>query len=208
MSRLVQQFQQFAGQGTRQIGRYFCIPATVSNALRVLGGADFTQERIRDEWYAHHGRIAEANLDEQMMGAGPNVIDVLRQRTDFSSRFDMESFDLPRELSLFDSGKADQTMTFVTKHVTQEHPVLVSTDRIPWEQGILSRLCCHMWLVLSVDTSGNRAIAHDPGTDVLFEVAIQMAVPLQMGTTVVGLEIGLRGRLTTSNYFCVAFWKR
>jgi hypothetical protein len=208
MSGLVQHFQQFAGQDTRQIGRYFCIPAVVSNALRILGGADFTQGRIRDEWYAHQGKTPEPNLDDQMVGAGPDVIKVLKMRTDFSHRFDTESFDLPREPSLFDAAKADQTVSFVKKHVTQEHPVLVSTDRIPWEEGLLTRLCCHMWLVLSVDTNGNRAIAHDPATDLLFEVPLHMAVPLQMGTTVVGLEIGLRGRLTTSNYFCVAFWKK
>lgn len=208
MSKLIDQFQRLVGQNTRQIGRFYCIPAVASNALRLLGGSEFTQEQIRDVWYDHHGKTLESSPDDQMKGAGPDVIRILKQKTDFSTRFDSESFDLPSEPSFFSAGKADQTIDFIVKHTSQEHPVLVSTDSIPWEQGILTRLCCHMWLVLGADKNNNMAVAHDPGNDQLFNVPIQMAVPVKMGASIAEIEIGLRGRLTTSNYFCTAFWKK
>ena len=203
---LTQEFQKLVGQNTRQIGRYYCIPAVVSNALRVLGGSDFTQEKIRDLWYAEHHRQVEPNPDHQMTGAGPDVIETLKKTTAFSGRFDSKSFDLPKAGSFFDSGKADQALDFIHQNSSQGHPVLVSTDAITWEQGIITRLCCHMWLILETNMTSNMAMAHDPGNDSLFQIPIQRAV--QVSGNVLPLEIGLRGRLTTSNYFCAAFWKK
>lgn len=202
MSQVSTNFQRILGQDTRQIGQNFCIPAVVSNALRILGGHEFTQEWIRDLWYVEQGRQLEPNPDDQMTGAGPDVIDSLKRTAEFSSRFDCESFELPKANSFFDSSKADQTLDFIARHTAQQHPVLVSTDSIPWEQGILNRFCCHMWLILEVDRTTNKAVAHDPSNDLLFDLPLHMAIDVKMASQVFQLEIGLRGRLTTNNFFC------
>jgi len=208
VNALVQEFQKFHGQDTRQIGKFFCIPAVVSNALRILGAPEFNQYRIRDEWYAMKGRTPEPTLDEQMKGAGPDVVDALKRNTDFPNRFETEAFERPSEPSFFCVSKADEAVSFIANHVSLGHPVLVSTDSIPWEQGVVQRFCCHMWLALYADTAANFVVAHDPATDILFRASIEMSVPVQMGSTAGELEIGLRGRITTTNYFCLAFWKR
>lgn len=208
MNELLRRFHDFHRKNTKQVGPYYCIPAVVSNALRILGADEFTQRRICEEWYGMKGEPVPSDINEQMQGAGPDVVEALRQRTDFSQRFETESFTRERETSFFSESKADETIEFVARHVKQDHPVLVSTDLIPWEQGIIDRCCCHMWLLLDVDKGQNLAIAHDPGNDYLFPVRIRMSVLLQIGGRSVELEIGLRGRVTTSNYYCLAFWRK
>lgn len=152
--------------------------------------------------------MPEANIDDRMTDAGPGVISITLGDARWSTQYGYATFDRPAATSFFDSSKADDALTFVEGHTGQDHPVLVSTDYISWEQSILQRLCCHMWLVLHYDKVNNLAIAHDPGTDLLFEMPISMTVPIAFNGTTQPLEIGLRGRLTTSNYYCCAFWKK
>jgi hypothetical protein len=208
MSDLVQRFQQFHQNGTRQIGRYFCIPAVVSNATRVLGSEEYTQEKIRAAWYAMKERTVEPDIHDQMTGAGPDVVQALVQQTDFDRQFGTTSFELEPERSLFNAEKADRTIRFIAEEVNKGNPVLVSTDIIPWERGILASIGFHMWLVLQLDLERNIAVCHDPGDDLLFSTPIRMAVPVALGDQTIGLEIGLRGKVTRSNYFCLSFWKR
>jgi hypothetical protein len=208
MSDLVQQFRRFHPNGTRQIGQYFCFPAVVCNAIRVLGSDEYSQEKIRDAWYAMKGRIIEADINQQMTGAGPDVVDALVKQTDFAKTFVTTPFEQPPEKEFFNEKKAEYTIQFIAENVGEGSPVLISTDYIPWEQGILTRLCCHMWLALHVDIAGNTAICHDPGNDLIFQIPVQMVVPITLGGKTAGIEIGLRGRLTTSNYFCLAFSRK
>lgn len=207
MSDLLQRFRTFHPNGTRQIGQYFCIPAVVSNAIRVLGSDEYSQEKIRDAWYAMKGRTIEADINQQMTGAGPDVVEALVKKTEFAKSFATTPFEQPPEKSFFNEQKAVNTVQFIAENLGKGNPVLVSTDHIPWEQGILTRLCCHMWLALHIDVAGNTAICHDPGNDLIFQIPVQMVVPVALGDKKIGIEIGLRGRLTTSNYFCLAFSK-
>ncbi len=208
MSDLVQRFQLFYGNGTRQIGRYFCIPAVVSNATRVLGSEEYTQEKIREAWYAMKGRTIEPDIHAQMTGAGPDVVQALVQQTEFDRQFGTTPFEQEREDSLFNAEKARRTIQFISEEVNKGNPVLVSTDIIPWERGILTSIGFHMWLVLQLDLERNRAVCHDPGDDLLFPIPVRMAVPVALGDQTIGLEIGLGGKVTRSNYFCLSFWKR
>jgi hypothetical protein len=207
MTDLASHFDQLHGQETKQIGKYFCIPAAVSNALRVLGADDFTQERIRDEWYRHQGRTPEPNLDDQMRDAGPGVVGALRSQTDFNSRFTTASFERPLENSVFNAAKADEAIQFITDHVTQSHPVMVSTDHLVIQNGLIQRICCHMWLVLALDDVAKQITAHDSGNDDLFEIPISTPKQHTHIGQKVDIDLGLRGRVTNSNYYCLAFWK-
>jgi len=136
------------------------------------------------------------------------VSNALIGKTEFAETFATTAFEQPPEQGFFNPEKSEKTIKFIAENVGKGNPVLVSTDHIPWEQGILTRICCHMWLALHVDVAGNTAICHDPGNDLLFHIPVRMAVPVAVGDKTTGLEIGLRGRLTTSNYFCLAFSRR
>ena len=83
MNELLNLFRQIQGHRTKQIGSYFCMSAAVSNALRLIGGEDYSQERIRDVWYQHVGRSPEQSLDEQMRDAGPGVVSALKSADGF-----------------------------------------------------------------------------------------------------------------------------
>lgn len=208
MSDLVQRFQQFHKNGTQQIGRLFCIPAVISNATRLLGSDDYSQSRIRDEWYAMKGRQIESEINEQMGGAGPDVVQALVKRTDFDGLFGTTAFEQERENSLFNSDKADRAIQFIADEVSRGNPVLVSTDIIPWEKGILTPIGFHMLLVLQIDQTANSAVCHDPGSDLLFPIPLRMAVQVDVGGKAISIEVGLRGKVTRSNYYCLSFWKR
>ncbi len=208
MSELLNRFRTIHGQNTKQIGRYFCFPAAVSNALRLIGGDDFSQERIRDVWYQQQNRAPELSLDEQMKDAGPAVVDALRARTDFSKRFSTEPFERPRENSPFHCAKANEALQFASDHVESAHPVLISTDHLVNEPGVTLRIGCHMWLVLSLDRASNRATAHDSGNDDLVEIEISTPSQVSYMGKNVEFDLGLLGRFTLTNYFCLAVWAR
>jgi hypothetical protein len=124
---LLDRFQRFFGDGTRQIGRNFCVPASLCNAVRLLGITGCTQERVRDEWYAECGKVIEPNLDDQMDGAGIGIFETMERRMDCMSGIDNEFFTRHGDSDLFDLRTADVALQFIENHIKADHPVIVST---------------------------------------------------------------------------------
>ena len=91
-------------------------------------------------------------------------------------------------------------------HIHLGHPVIVSTDHLPSHHGVVHRRCCHMWLALSLDQASNLATVHDSGNDELFEIEISAPTQVACMGNNVEFDLGLRGRFTLTNYFCLAFW--
>lgn len=207
MNQLVKSFQAIHGSDTKQLGRYYCIPAAVSNALRVLGSDEFTQQRIQQKWYDEEGRQLEADIDAQMTGAGFGVVETLIRRTSFSQTFAQERFSRPGDQNPLDLSKADEALAFIEGHLSQQHPVVVSTWSVMPQSGSLSASCCHMWLVLAIDRHLNTAVVHDSGDDRLFPVPVTYETIVPIGTQFALLNTGLRGRITHSDYSCLALWK-
>jgi hypothetical protein len=207
MNQLVESFRAIHGAATKQIGRYYCIPAAVSNALRVLGSADFTQQRIQQERYAEKGRQPEADIDDQMTGAGFDVVETLVRRTSFSKTFEREGFCRPGDQNPSNLQKADEALTFIERHLSQHHPVIVSTWSVVPQSGTLSASCCHMWLILAIDRSLNTAIVHDSSDNQFFPVPVSYETIVPVGPQFATLNTGLRGRITRSDYSCLALWK-
>lgn len=207
MNQLVASFRTIHGPDTKQIGRYYCIPAAVSNALRVLGSEEFTQQRIQQEWYAEEGRQLEAHIDDQMKGAGFGIVETLGRRTSFSKTFAREGFSRSGDQNPFDLSKADEALTFIEGHLAQQHPVVVSTWSVVPQSGMLSTSCCHMWLVLAIDRNLNTAIVHDSGDNQFFPVPVTYETIVPIGPQFASLNTGLRGRITHSDYSCLALWK-
>ena len=56
MSTILERFLRIHNDGTKKIGKNFCIPASLCNALRVCGIVGCAQEWIRDESYIGIGR--------------------------------------------------------------------------------------------------------------------------------------------------------
>ena len=165
MSTLLNRFQQFYGDATKQIGKNFCIPASLCNALRILGVDVVTQERIRDEWYGEQGREIEADLDDQMDGVGIDIFETLERRTKFIERIDNEFFSRPKDENPFDLRQAENAVAFIEKHISEGHPVIASTwNRVLLEDHIEIQ-GYHMWLVLDFNRAGNTATFHDSGDD-------------------------------------------
>src|SRR5262249_49533621 len=126
MSEMIALFLRFHRQGTRQIGRNFCIPASLSNALRLLGVEGCTQERIRDEWYAEEDKEPEVDINDQMNGVGFGLVGTLQRRTSLLKSIDTELFTRPGDSDPFDLSRADEAIQFVGHHVETGHPVIVS----------------------------------------------------------------------------------
>ena len=207
MTDLVGNFAAIKGNGTRQIGRNFCIPATVCSALRILGVAGVNQEAIRDAWYRHNGRAPEAIIDDQMIDASFGVADVYLKEANLKSIIGSEQFERPRDDDPLLLSKADEALTFVEQHVCRDHPVIVSTWNLAVEQGQLTLKGFHMLLVLAIDPSGNLFVGHDPWRDDLIQGPIRNPKQIQLATGEIELETGLRGSITHSDYSCLALWR-
>lgn len=207
MESLVERFAQFYGDGTKQIGRNFCIPASLCNALRLLGVTGCTQERVRDEWYAERGKTIEPNIDHQMDGADFTIFETLERRTEFVKGIDNEYFTRPGDSDPFDLGKADLALEFIETHVNTEHPVIVSTwNRVP-VGDVIEIHGFHMWLVLGFDRAANAAVIHDSGTDKIGQTTITNCRLVTLKGEERQLDMGLRGCITHSDYSCLALWK-
>lgn len=207
-SNLLNSFRAFHGHGTKQIGEYFCIPASLANALRTLGCDDFSQERIRDEYYHSQGRALEPSIDDQMTGVSFDVFEPLRQLPEFSNSYATDRFERPGDHNPFDMSKAEEALQFIIGHLRVDEPVIISTYWIPWEFGILQFRCCHMWLALAFDDANDEMIVHDPGDDSLSAVRMHMAIPVIVNGRTLSLEIGVRGRITHTDYNCLAITRR
>lgn len=207
MAVLLDRFQPFYGDGTKQIGRNFCIPASLCNAVRLCGVTGCTQEKIRDEWYAEQGKAIEPNLDDQMGGAGIEIFETMERRIEGMGVIDNAFFDLPGDDDPIDLRKADLALKFIEKHITAEHPVIVSTwNRIP-NGDIIDIHGYHMWLVLDFDRMANVAVIHDSGTDKIGETTITKLEPIKLKGKDYEIDVGLRGCITHSDYTCLALWK-
>ncbi len=127
MAVLLDRFQQFYGDGTKQIGRNFCIPASLCNAVRLCGVAGCTQARIRDEWYAENDKTIEPNVDDQMDGANLGIFETMERRVECIKGIDNEYFTRPGDADPFDLRKADLAIDFIERHIKSDHPVILST---------------------------------------------------------------------------------
>jgi hypothetical protein len=206
MSDMVERFLEFHGQATRQIGRNFCIPASLSNALRLLGVEGCTQETIRNEWYAEEGKEPEAGIDDQMQGVGLGLVGTLKRRTSFLRTIDTECFTRSGDSDPFDLTKADEALQFVKHHVETEHPVIVSTwNRLYQDERIVVD-GFHMWLILGLSLADNKALIHDSGTDKIRETRVSTYATVKLLGQDRQLDMGLRGCITHSDYSCLALW--
>ncbi len=208
MSQILHRFQSFHGQNTRQIGRYFCIPASISNALRILGFDTFTQERIRDLWYVDQGRQVEANLDDQM--TGDSFDSVIRALSSDPGFVDVahRSFSKPGDDNPLDLTKSREALTFIVDQITNEHPVIVSTWNLAINtSGDFSMNGYHMWLILSVSLQSNSFVYHDPENDQVYTGPICETQEIQTNKGIIQLPAGLLGKITHSDYNCLALWR-
>lgn len=201
---LLARFRSFARCETAQIGRYFCIPATLANAFRLLGYNSLTQQWIRDVHY--QGRTPEPDINDQMKGISFGLVEELRRHCDFPPQIRTEIFGQPGDNDIFDYRKAEHAVDFVCRHVSQNHPVIVSTWQIMWEQGILTPFCCHMWLVLDYDPTRKNVTVHDPAINQLLDVPLRIEVPLIVNSQRRWLDCGLRGKITHTDYNCLTIW--
>lgn len=203
----VDSFKTFYRDSTRQIGTFFCIPASVSNALRVLGDNSFTQERIRDHYYKSKGRKLEADLDQQMTGASFDVVDALKASSEFAKNFDTEAFSRPEDRNPFVLDKADEAVSFIKGQLRQDRPVVVSTWVIPWHRGSITPIGYHILLVLGFDEDGNWFVVHDPAEDQHYQMRCDLGIPVILEGRLMELPIGLKGQITHTDYNCLSFFK-
>jgi hypothetical protein len=207
MSEIFKRFQTFHRQNTRQIGALFCIPASISNALRILGVDAFSQERIRDLWYADQGKVIEPSINSQMVGFSFDQALSVLSNDQALANISHELFARPGDSNLLDLSKSNAALSFIENHLAQNHPVIISTQIIPWEQGILNVVGYHMLLALEINIAQNVCILHDPGNDLLVPMQIVQNVSLMVGANTLEFPIGLLGKITHSDYNCLALWR-
>jgi hypothetical protein len=65
-----------------------------------------------------------------------------------------------------------------------------------------------MWLVLAFDRSLNTVLVHDSGDDQFFPVPVAYQTVTPLGSQFVVLDTGLLGRITHTDYSCLALWKK
>jgi hypothetical protein len=189
------------GEHNRQIGRYFCIPAALSNAARALGKTLYTQEAIRDTYYKNKNRKPEPSIDDQMSDASFAVIDAMEAEPNYSKELTSQRYSDSADQDLFNYTKADKAISFIIAHLEQEHPVIVSTWLIPWHTGFLAPQCCHMWLALAYDETNDIILVHDSAVNQIG--LVPRSSPRLVGSKLV-VDIGLRGRITHTDYCCSA----
>jgi hypothetical protein len=207
MGVLLDRFMPFYGNGTKQIGRNFCVPASLCNAVRLCGVTGCTQEKVRDEWYAENGKVIEPNLDDQMDGAGMGIFETMERKIEGMSVIDNAFFSLPGDSDPFALGKADHALDFIEKHISAEHPVIVSTWNCFYDGDIIEIRGFHMWLVLDFDRAANAATYHDSAPDEIRQTTITKLQPVKLKGQDYHLDVGLRGCITHSDYSCLALWK-
>ena len=205
---LLSAIQTIRGNNTKQIGRLFCIPASLCNGLRVLGVSSITQELIRDIYYSVNQREVEPDINNQMQRVSFDVIDAVEHHVDYKEVFSTEHYLDAEDYNIFDCSKAERALQFIRRHLEQDHPVIVSTWWVPWDHGILQPQCCHMWLALAYDDNTMLCTLHDPDSDQIFQIPFYLSVPLFYKGQRQDLEIGLRGRITHTDYKCCALIKR
>jgi hypothetical protein len=207
MAVLLDRFMNFYGDGTKQIGRNFCIPASLCNAVRLCGVTGCTQEKVRDAWYAEQGKPIEPDLDDEMDGADIGIFETMERHIGGMSVIDNECFQRPGDRDPFDLRKADIALDFIEKHIAAGHPVIVSTwNRIP-NGDIIEIHGYHMWLVLDFNRTANAAVIHDSGTDKIGQTTITKLQPITLKGKEYEIDMGLRGCITHSDYTCLALWK-
>lgn len=207
MGILLDRFKQFHGDGTKQIGQNFCIPASLCNAVRLCGVTGCTQEKVRDGWYAENGKSIERNLDDQMDGANIGIFETMERRIEGMGCIDNAFFDLSGDHDPIDLRKADLALNFIEKHINTEHPVIVSTWNRVYDGDIIDIQGYHMWLVLDFNRATNIAVFHDSGPDKICQTAITNLQPIELKGQEYQLDMGLRGSITHSDYTCLALWK-
>jgi hypothetical protein len=207
MATLLDRFMEFHGDGTKQIGQKFCIPASLCNAVRLCGVTGCTQEKIRDAWYAEQRKAVEPNLDDQMDGANIAIFETMERHIEGVAAIDNEFFHRPGDLDPFDLRKADLALDFIEKHIKADHPVIVSTWYRILNGDSIEIHDYHMWLVLDFDRTANVALIHDSGTDRIGETTITNLQPITLKGKDYEIDWGLRGCITHSDYTCLALWK-
>lgn len=207
MAVLLDKFMEFHGDGTKQIGRNFCIPASLCNAVRLCGVTGCTQEKVRDAWYAEQGKSIEPNLDDQMDGANIAIFETMERHIIGMEVIDNAFFSLSRDDNALDLRKADLALEFIEKHIAAGHPVIVSTWNRLHNGDSIEIHGYHMWLVLDFNRTANTAVIHDSGTDKIGHTAISRLQLITLKGQDCEIDMGLRGCITHSDYTCLALWK-
>jgi hypothetical protein len=208
MAILLDQFLQFHRDKTKQIGKKFCIPASMCNALRLCDVVGCTQEQVRDEWYAENQKQKEPKLDDQMDGADFRIFETLERRTKYVEDIDNEYFSQPKDSDPFNLQKADLALDFIERHINAEHPVIVSTWNRVQVGDVIEIKGYHMWLILDFDRTGNVATFHDSLDDEIKDAKITSLKPVKLKGKEYQLDMGLRGCITHSDYSCLALWRK
>ena len=207
MATMLDRFREFHGHGTKQIGRNFCIPASLCNAVRLFGITDCTQEKLRDVWYAEQKRAIEPNLDDQMEGANIAIFDTMERYFGEMKRIDNSHFSLPGDDNVLFLSNADFAVNFIERHIGQEHAVIVSTWNRFFNGDHFEIKDYHMWLVLDFDRAANKVVFHDSAPDAICEIAISESQSMQLRGDEHQVDMGLRGCITHSDYTCLALWR-
>ena len=208
MAALLQKFKAFHRDGTKQIGRNFCIPASLCNAVRLLGISGCTQEKVRDAWYVEQQKAIERNVDDQMGGANILIFETMKRCIEGGADIDYALFRLDSETNPFDLRKADLALDFIEKHINEDHPVIVSTWNRVYHGDSIAIQGYHMWLLLACDRAANLATYHDSGQDEIRDRAINCSQSITLMGKDYEIDVGLRGCITHSDYTCLALWKR
>jgi hypothetical protein len=208
MSEILNRFRKFHKQNTRQIGRYFCIPASISSALQILGVDSFSQERIRDLWYAEQGKEIEPDINVQIQDFSlGSAIELLSCQQDFNTiGFDL--FSRPADNDPFEFEKSKEALPFIDAHLKQNHPVIVSTWCLsinPDGNFVLNGH--HMWLILDLSLEANECIYHDPWEDEIYKTPILELNEIITENGPIQFPDGLLGKITHSDYNCLALWR-
>ncbi len=208
MATLLDRFVTFHGDGTKQIGQNFCIPASLCNAVRLCGVTGCTQEKVRDAWYTEQGKTIESNLNGQMGGANIAIFETMERHIKGMEVIDNAFFRLSRDDNTLDLRKADFALEFIEKHIAAEHPVIVSTWNRRQNGDSIEIHGYHMWLVLDFCRAANTVIIHDSDTDSIGQTTITDLQPITLKGNDYKIDMGLRGCITHSDYTCLALWKK
>jgi hypothetical protein len=203
---LLDRFIEFYGDGTKQIGQNFCIPASLCNAVRLCGVTGCTQEKVRDAWYAEQGKFIEPNFDDQMDGAGIGIFETMERRIEGMEVIDNAFFSLSPDEDALDLRKADLALDFIERHIAAEHPLIVSTWNRVHDGNSIEIHGFHMWLVLDFDREANLVTFHDSGPDRICQSTITKSQPITLKGKEYEIDMGLRGCITHSDYTCLALW--
>jgi hypothetical protein len=207
MAALLDKFMKFYGNGTKQIGRNFCIPASLCNAVRIFGVTDCIQEKVRDAWYAEQRKAIESSLDDQMDGANIAIFETMERNFEGMKRIDNAHFSCPEDDNVLFLSNADSAVDFIERHTGQDHAVIVSTWNRFFNGDHFEIKGYHMWLVLDFDRATNKVVFHDSAPDAICEMAITDSKSMLLRGEEHQVDMGLRGCITHSDYTCLALWR-